>query len=508
MIVEAALAIEHAHAYGVIHRDIKPGNLIRDRVGKIWVTDFGLAQVESDPTQLTRTGDPMGTLRYMSPEQASGNRVTLDHRTDIYSLGATLYELLVLQPAFQSDNYRKLLNEVAEKEPAPPETVDPHLPIELDTIVRKAMSKSSFERYETAQALADDLQRWLDDKPIAARPPTLLERANKWRRRNSWLVAAASVLLLVTTISLSVTTAIVWRQQSITASALTAEKQERRRAEANFAQARAVVDTFSELSERELAYRPDLQELRRQFLETSLGFYQELLAQRSSDSELSKQVRQTADQVEKMVEELRVLDNVQPLMFLTDARIRGELELSQQSGATLIGTIERFRLEREAMANQHVGGLVSENASLSVLLREFDQQISENLNEDQLKRLRQIYRQSWLPFTFKSREIVEQLGLTRDQRLEINRIIEETRPNRSRHGFDREPGAPIFANPGGRPMGRGPEEFGRRPGRPPVSRGPKGPPPGTEITLAEIEKILTEEQLQRWNLLIGDPFQF
>lgn len=105
---QAALAVEHAHQYGVVHRDIKPANLLLDSAGKTWVTDFGLAQIQSEVSSLTRTGDPMGTLRYMSPEQAAGKRDELDHRTDIYSLGVTLYELLTLRPAIEGDGYREI----------------------------------------------------------------------------------------------------------------------------------------------------------------------------------------------------------------------------------------------------------------------------------------------------------------------------------------------------------------------------------------------------------------
>ena len=188
---EAAIAIEHAHQYGVIHRDIKPGNLLIDGAGKVWVTDFGLAHIESDTNNLTRTGDPMGTLRYASPEQASGNRMILDHRTDVYSFGVTLYELLTLRPAIEGEGFRELLNAVIEVDPPSPMSIAPDLPTELDTIVRKAIAKQPSERYATMKALADDLQCWLDDKPIQAKPPTALERLAKWRRRNSGLVAAA-----------------------------------------------------------------------------------------------------------------------------------------------------------------------------------------------------------------------------------------------------------------------------------------------------------------------------
>ncbi len=167
--VQAAEALEHAHQMGVIHRDIKPGNLLLDQRGKLWITDFGLAQFQAEGG-LTLTGNLPGTIRYMSPEQATGKRVLLDHRTDIYSLGVTLYELLTLEPAFDDSDGRVLVRQIAIAEPRSPRTVDPAIPLDLETILLKAMAKAPAERYSTAQAMADDLQRFLDNQPIQAPP--------------------------------------------------------------------------------------------------------------------------------------------------------------------------------------------------------------------------------------------------------------------------------------------------------------------------------------------------
>src|SRR5205085_2757837 len=114
--IQAAEALDHAHELGVVHRDIKPANLLLDAHGKLWITDFGLAQIRSD-TRMTLTGDLVGTLRYMSPEQALAKRVLVDHRTDIYSLGATLYELLTLEPVFAGADRQELLRQIAFEEP-------------------------------------------------------------------------------------------------------------------------------------------------------------------------------------------------------------------------------------------------------------------------------------------------------------------------------------------------------------------------------------------------------
>jgi serine/threonine protein kinase/Flp pilus assembly protein TadD len=193
---QAAEALEYAHQMGVVHRDVKPANLLLDRRGNLWVTDFGLAWLGSD-AGLTLSGDLVGTLRYMSPEQALARRGPADHRMDVYSLGATLYELLTLEPAVTGRDRAELLRQVAFEDPRPPRRLNKAVPAELETIVLKALEKGPAQRYATAQDLADDLRRYLNDEPIRARRPTLLHRARKWARRHRPVVwAAAAVALL------------------------------------------------------------------------------------------------------------------------------------------------------------------------------------------------------------------------------------------------------------------------------------------------------------------------
>jgi serine/threonine protein kinase/tetratricopeptide (TPR) repeat protein len=217
--VQGAEALDSAHALGVVHRDVKPANLLIDTTGRLWVTDFGLAQIRSD-ARLTLTGDLVGTLRYMSPEQALAKRLVIDHRTDVYSLGATLYELLTLQPAFAGSDRQELLRQIAFEEPKAPRRVNKAIPPELETIVLKALEKSPADRYATAKDLADDLRRFLEDRPIRAKKPTLRQRARKWAHRHQGVVLGCLVALAVASLPLAGSTAWVWREMTAKEKAL------------------------------------------------------------------------------------------------------------------------------------------------------------------------------------------------------------------------------------------------------------------------------------------------
>jgi WD40 repeat protein/serine/threonine protein kinase len=198
----AAEALDHAHSRGILHRDVKPANLMLDVEGNLWVTDFGLAQIQGD-SRLTLTGDVLGTLRYMSPEQALAKRVVIDGRTDVYSLGATLYELLTLRPVFDGVDRTEILRKIAQEEPTPLRGLNSAVPQDLETIIHKTLAKEPSDRYATARELADDLGRFLDARPIAARPPGRLERLGKWARRNGAVVAPTLLFTLLTLIAVA-----------------------------------------------------------------------------------------------------------------------------------------------------------------------------------------------------------------------------------------------------------------------------------------------------------------
>lgn len=193
---DVAEALHYAHIRGMIHRDVKPSNLMLCTDGRMMILDFGLVKTTGDQS-VTATGSLVGSYRYMSPEQVGAKRIHVDARSDVYSLGATLYELLAFQPAFGSLDQSDLLSEILFKEPTPPRKIVPSVPTDLQTICLKAMEKSPGERYRTAKEMADDLGRYLQDMSIVARPQGLARRTIKLvRRRRVETIAIVSLVLI------------------------------------------------------------------------------------------------------------------------------------------------------------------------------------------------------------------------------------------------------------------------------------------------------------------------
>jgi len=276
--VEAAEALDHAHQLGIVHRDVKPGNLLVDLAGTLWITDFGLSQSRKD-VGLTITGELLGTIRYMSPEQALAKRAPIDHRTDVYSLGATLYELFTLEPAFPGDDPHLVIQDIAFKEPMLPRRLNPALPRDLETVLLKAMSKDPASRYATAQEMADDLKRYLENRPIEAKRPGLFRRAAKWSRRHRALVGGVAGGLLLAVAGLAIGTALLWREKEQTRAAL-------ERAEANLALALTALD---EIYVDEAEGHPRIREgLPRDLLERGLGFYEEFARQNARNQDVAR----------------------------------------------------------------------------------------------------------------------------------------------------------------------------------------------------------------------------
>jgi serine/threonine protein kinase len=267
--VQAAEALDYAHQAGVVHRDVKPANLLIDDQGTLWVTDFGLVRCAHGDGP-TATGELLGTLRYMSPEQASARRGVVDHRTDVYALGATLYELLTLEPVFTGRDRRELLAQVVGEEPRPPRRLNPAVPAALETVVLKALAKEPAERYATAAELADDLRRFLDDKPVLARRPSLVERVGRRARRHRTAIRTAAVVGLL----------------AAAAGALLLARQ-RDEAEARRRETRAALDTlFTGVVEQLLAGQPQLEPPQRDYLRTALGYYESFARDQGRDPDV------------------------------------------------------------------------------------------------------------------------------------------------------------------------------------------------------------------------------
>jgi len=196
MVAEVADALDYAHAQGVIHRDIKPSNLLLSPVGRLSMNDFGLARMLEQPG-MTVSGEFVGSPMYMSPEQIAVGRAPLDHRTDIYSLGATLYEMLTLQPPFPGARRDQVIAQIIGKEPKPPRSINRKVPQDLETICLKMMEKDPDKRYQAAGSVAEDLRRYVNRFAISARRVGVAGRVVRWAKRNRAIAAALCSVVLV-----------------------------------------------------------------------------------------------------------------------------------------------------------------------------------------------------------------------------------------------------------------------------------------------------------------------
>ena len=211
LIAKVARTVHYAHEHGILHRDIKPGNILLDAKGEPHLTDFGLARLLDTQSSVTRTIDVLGTPSYMAPEQAAGETTKLSKATDVYGLGAVLYQLLTGQPPFAGGTTYETIRLLRDTEPRPPRSLKPKIDRELSTICLKCLEKDPQRRYSSAQALAEDLEHWLKHEPIAARRTGLLTRGRKWVRRNPGIAVMAAMLFALA-VPLGV---IVWKSEFI-----------------------------------------------------------------------------------------------------------------------------------------------------------------------------------------------------------------------------------------------------------------------------------------------------
>jgi serine/threonine-protein kinase len=302
--LQVARALEYAHSQGIFHRDVKPSNLLLDVQGTAWVADFGLAKaVESD--NLTHTGDIVGTIRYMAPERFRGK---CDARSDVYALGLTMYEMLVLRPAFEQTDRQELMRQVLEQEPPRLRKLNSAVPRDLETVIHKAIAKEPAGRYPTAAALAEDLERYLDGKPIRAREVSTLERCWKWARRRPAVAALLANLVVAVLTGLA---AVIWQWRAAVAArneALVARNDAlaaRDQARQNFELARQAVDDYlSRVGQNPLLKEEGLHDLRQELLEAALGYYRNFLRQQGDNPAVRAEAAAANERVADIMVEL------------------------------------------------------------------------------------------------------------------------------------------------------------------------------------------------------------
>tara|TARA_R110002049_G_scaffold72490_7_gene187524 strand:- start:90241 stop:93156 length:2916 start_codon:yes stop_codon:yes gene_type:complete len=294
--IDIADALHCAHQAGVVHRDVKPSNLLVDRNNKIWITDFGLALCQNSHS-LTRSGDLIGTMRYMSPEQASGKRETIDHRTDIYSLGATLFEMLTLRPAILGDDGPGLLRTIESDQPPRLRDHRPDAPRDLSVVLQKAMAKRKDDRYESAEQFADDLRAVLAGRPTIAKPLSLSVWMTRWMLHHRRVVLGGALLLLVALTWLTASSFIINQQIKETQFAQQSRDLLRR-------QAHHTVDQLGSQVAQQLASIPGTEHVRRSLLDKTLAYYEQFAVAASGDPKLQAELAITHSRIGSLVSEL------------------------------------------------------------------------------------------------------------------------------------------------------------------------------------------------------------
>jgi serine/threonine-protein kinase len=296
-------ALAYSHARGVVHRDLKGDNILLGEFGEVLVLDWGLAkvlgqaedgasrplvQVNEDPAlQPTLQGQVMGTPAYMAPEQAAGDVDRIDPRTDVYGLGAILYELLTGRPPFDGASFEEILRNVQSAELVRPRQAWAGVPAALEAICLRALAKKPEQRYPSARALAQEVQRWLADEPVTAYLEPWTVKARRWARRHRPAVAAAAALLVTAVIALSISTALIRQREQAAQHAREQAERQRDRADRNLCLAREAVDkTVNKITGNQRLKEADFHQLRHELLESMVPFYEEFVKQQENDVEL------------------------------------------------------------------------------------------------------------------------------------------------------------------------------------------------------------------------------
>lgn len=287
LVREIALAVQFAHEHSIIHRDLKPENILLTRDGSPMVTDFGLAKSIESGDNLTQSGQVLGTPGYMAPEQALGRIDLQGPGVDVYSLGAILYFLLTGRPPFQASSTLETLDQVVRRMPVSPRDLNPAVPRDIETVCLKCLAKDPRQRYFSAEALASDLGRFLEGRPVAARPAGPARRLWRWCLRNPSIAALSATVILCLVAGITFTTRYAMLAQR---RAVESERQ-RQAAERNFDLARDAVDRyFTRVSEDTLLNQPGMQSLQKKLLGDALIYYQRFVGEKGNDAETREDV--------------------------------------------------------------------------------------------------------------------------------------------------------------------------------------------------------------------------
>jgi hypothetical protein len=407
----------------------------------------------------------------MSPEQAGGQRVLIDHRTDVYSLGATLYELLTLRPIFDSADRQLLMHQIMNEEPRPPRSVDRSIPPELETIVLKAIGKTPAERYATAHDFADDLHRFLRHEPIRARRATPTQRARKWLRRHPSVLASTVALLVLLSAGSLLSVWLIHGEQEQTRIAYLREKEQ-------FEIARQSVGELIQLAEQGLADKPHTEGLRTQLLSAALTYYQRFIEQRRDDPDVPQAVlTDTQAHIQKILDDLLVLQGAGRLHLLANAAVLDDLQLSAEQRERIQALSQRLTGQRLERFREFHRLTPEERQQRFVEAQTNEKAVEKILSRNQLGRLKQIALQLQGPPAFHEAEVETALKLTPEQKERIRAIEAES-------------------------------FFGMLDGM--CHDGPsKKPPKPFDIRKASerIHALLTAEQAKRWRELTGGPFK-